>query len=557
MDATTIYCSTPPNLMSPQCHSHHPLHLQRPTHASAATKIRLSMLATAIVDALGGPGEFHQRFGYPFIDSMIPNSNFDLPPGVWTDDTSMMLCLAQSITTCTAKDGFDHEHQMEIYKRWYKEGHLSATGVCFDIGNTIRYALDTYCKHEIRAQTPLKTSRMKTLLKSFKSAKDDVVPPWREIALADIRESLDGDVFSGNGSLMRLLPIPLAYFNDPRKASLYARWSSETTHPSAMCVELCDVWTRAIVNILQASTRTPSNKNEEQNGDKKTELTKLGILEHFATYPYRHKKLRKAFGLPKSHPAPPAPPPGTPRDLDELESFYREYHPILKRLAKMQLLQDTEESTSHTKPRSDDKDDSGAQPVESNGGDHSDPQSQPAQTTSEGNGDPGLQSDSNGNIDAHPDPEPNEEKDEPKSEFDYLCKLIPSATKLPSTGFIVHTAAAALYCFFATETFEEGALMAVNLGFDTDTVGAVYAGLAAVWYAHSEDEVVEESHGSEQKEEETNGERELGGGEGKRGRFWSERVKSWRDGILKRDVVEEIAEEVVKLMERFTPASNP
>ncbi len=53
---------------------------------------------------------------------------------------------------------------------------------------------------------------------------------------------------------------------------------------------------------------------------------------------------------------------------------------------------------------------------------------------------------------------------------------------IKSSGYVVHTLEAALWAFFTTETFKEGALKVVNLGDDADTVGAVYGGLAGAWY---------------------------------------------------------------------------
>jgi predicted O-methyltransferase YrrM len=52
-----------------------------------------------------------------------------LQPGDWTDDTSMALCLAESLLEC---DEFD--------VRWWKKGHQSSNGRCFDIGGTTRGA---------------------------------------------------------------------------------------------------------------------------------------------------------------------------------------------------------------------------------------------------------------------------------------------------------------------------------------------------------------------------------------------------------------------------------
>lgn len=61
-----------------------------------------------------------------------------LSPGEWTDDTSMALCMAESILETATLDLADH---IRRYRRWMNEGHLSSTGACFDIGNQTRSAL--------------------------------------------------------------------------------------------------------------------------------------------------------------------------------------------------------------------------------------------------------------------------------------------------------------------------------------------------------------------------------------------------------------------------------
>ena len=55
-------------------------------------------------------------------------------------------------------------------------------------------------------------------------------------------------------------------------------------------------------------------------------------------------------------------------------------------------------------------------------------------------------------------------------------------SEIQSSGYVVHTLEAALWGFFSTSTFQEGALKVVNLGDDADTVGAVYGGLSGAWY---------------------------------------------------------------------------
>jgi ADP-ribosylglycohydrolase len=57
-----------------------------------------------------------------------------------------------------------------------------------------------------------------------------------------------------------------------------------------------------------------------------------------------------------------------------------------------------------------------------------------------------------------------------------------SATEIRASGYVVHTLEAALWAFYNSDTFRDGALLAVNLGEDADTTGAVYGQLAGAWY---------------------------------------------------------------------------
>lgn len=56
-----------------------------------------------------------------------------------------------------------------------------------------------------------------------------------------------------------------------------------------------------------------------------------------------------------------------------------------------------------------------------------------------------------------------------------------------STGFVVHTLEAAVWCFLTTNSFRECVLKAVNLGSDTDTVAAVAGSLAGIVYGQGGD----------------------------------------------------------------------
>ena len=99
------------------------------------------LLGLAVGDAVGTALEFRRPGSFALIADMMGGGPFQLNPGQWTDDTSMALCLAESLIE---KQGFDPLDQMQRYVRWWKEGHLSCTGNCFDIGNATRVALQTF-----------------------------------------------------------------------------------------------------------------------------------------------------------------------------------------------------------------------------------------------------------------------------------------------------------------------------------------------------------------------------------------------------------------------------
>ena len=102
-------------------------------------RYRGCLLGLAVGDALGTPLEFKPPGSFTPVTDMIGGGPFNLKPGQWTDDTSMALCLAESLIECR---GFNPKDQMERYVRWWKEGHLSSTGTCFDIGKTFTKRAD-------------------------------------------------------------------------------------------------------------------------------------------------------------------------------------------------------------------------------------------------------------------------------------------------------------------------------------------------------------------------------------------------------------------------------
>ena len=114
-------------------------------------RVRGALIGLAVGNAVGTTVEFKPPGSFPPVTDMTGGGPFGLQPGEWTDDTSMALCLAESLIE---RRGFDARDQMTRYVRWWREGHLStalgaglsSTGRFFDIGNTTRAALSRFEK---------------------------------------------------------------------------------------------------------------------------------------------------------------------------------------------------------------------------------------------------------------------------------------------------------------------------------------------------------------------------------------------------------------------------
>ncbi|KAI4182308.1 MAG: hypothetical protein LQ346_006610 [Caloplaca aetnensis] len=201
-----------------------------------ASRIRGSLYGVAVCDALGAPVEFCARGTFPPItDGFQYNPNFDLAPGCWTDDTSMTLCLAQSLVDRAG--AFDARDQVGKYVKWYEEGYMSSVGKCFDIGNATRNALAIWREY----------------LKGAAAATGE--GEGMEGAQKAVDARLKKKVQCGNGALMRVAPVGLVFYRDEVKAVEYAGLSSQVTHPYPTNAEACVVYTK-----LVAATFTDKSK---------------------------------------------------------------------------------------------------------------------------------------------------------------------------------------------------------------------------------------------------------------------------------------------------------
>ncbi len=89
-----------------------------------------ALLGLAVGDAVAAATQFRRPGTFTVVGDMLGGGPFDLPRGAWSDDTSMALCLAESLLET---NGFNARDQMERYRRWQQEGYLTATGQCVGI----------------------------------------------------------------------------------------------------------------------------------------------------------------------------------------------------------------------------------------------------------------------------------------------------------------------------------------------------------------------------------------------------------------------------------------
>ena len=70
---------------------------QIPVAGSTEDRALGAFIGLAVGDALGTTIEFNPRDTYPHVNDMVGGGPFGLKPGEWTDDTSMALCLADTL----------------------------------------------------------------------------------------------------------------------------------------------------------------------------------------------------------------------------------------------------------------------------------------------------------------------------------------------------------------------------------------------------------------------------------------------------------------------------
>ena len=180
------------------------------------SKVSGALFGVCVGDALGLPVQFLSREDVRRnpVTGMRGYGTFNLPPGTWSDDSSLTLCLAESLCA-----GYNPDDIATRFRRWYQEGYWTPFGQAFDIGNSTNRAM----KRLIRGSGP--------------------------------DSSGDTDEMSnGNGSLMRT--IALAFHTaslDIEKRFRTVHEVSAITHAHPRTMMACGIYVQIAVNLLGGS----------------------------------------------------------------------------------------------------------------------------------------------------------------------------------------------------------------------------------------------------------------------------------------------------------------
>lgn len=166
-----------------------------------------AMFGLIVADAVGVPFEFKPRDTFK-CEGMTGFGTYNMPPGTWSDDSSMTLATADMIL---AYGGINLEAIMSGFYRWLYMGRYTPYGSVFDVGNTTRSAIHRY--------------------------RFEGVPVGR----------CGGDLESdnGNGSLMRILPLAFIPHSTQDIHDV-----SALTHAHEISRIACEIYIHVAENLL-------------------------------------------------------------------------------------------------------------------------------------------------------------------------------------------------------------------------------------------------------------------------------------------------------------------
>ena len=297
-------------------------HLPNNCEVLMKQKIYNTLYGAIVADALGVPVEFtsrDERKANPVTD-MIGYGTYNLPKGSWSDDSSMILCLAESIGRLGK---LDYDDIMKNFSAWFNDNKFTADDNLFDIGGTCSESIMNYLK-----------------------------------GIQPLNCGQKGEYDNGNGSLMRIAPVPLYLFNklgsnamEKEENFMLIHNVSSLTHAHPISLIGCDIYCAFMIEIL--------------NGTSKPELLQ-NALKAIGAFVRNHSEYNETS-----------------------QKYERIFHLNLKDISEDQI---------------------------------------------------------------------------------------------KSSGYVVDTLEAALWCFLTTENYKDCVLKAVNLGSDTDTIACVAGSIAGLYY---------------------------------------------------------------------------
>ncbi|WP_010584619.1 ADP-ribosylglycohydrolase family protein [Schlesneria paludicola] len=218
---------------------------------------RGALIGLAIGDALGAAVEFKPPGSFEPVTGYRNGGPHRLAAGEWTDDTSMALALADSL----ARVGWDLNDQTDRYLQWWTQGKYSVNQRCFDIGGTTQTALTQF------------------------------------LATGDARTSGDrSEQASGNGSIMRLAPVPIRFGHlYPDRLADFAELAEESslpTHASEQCLSACRYLATVVAALIRGEERDVVLSPDWKSLKQLQEIKPLHpLIEEIAQGSFREKQV--------------------------------------------------------------------------------------------------------------------------------------------------------------------------------------------------------------------------------------------------------------------------